>query len=115
MSKIAQKPKRDKKLNSFYAIRPWSHQHQPDHSEVEVYITASNSFEIIAEIHRPNVQEAYDIAEFIVRVVNDAQRKQGLLRDAMETLELCLEEADMTFASEQAADLIVARIKAEAT
>ncbi|MDE2029556.1 MAG: hypothetical protein KGI97_03225 [Alphaproteobacteria bacterium] len=56
-----------------HSIFPWEVQHQPDHSEIEAYIEITGEREIIAEIKSIN---HVAIAEFIVALVNEHNRKQ---------------------------------------
>jgi hypothetical protein len=55
-----------------HSIHPWSLQHHPDHSEIEAYIEITGKMEIIAVIKSINHA---DIAEFIVALANEHNRK----------------------------------------
>jgi hypothetical protein len=55
-----------------HSIHPWSVQHHPDHSEIEAYVEITGEMEIIAVIQSINHA---DIAEFIVALANEHNRK----------------------------------------
>jgi hypothetical protein len=51
------------------------------------------------------------MAALLCDLVNDNQRHKRLLAEAIEALELCLEESGLTFSTEQAAEKIIMRLK----
>ena len=112
MTKASQPKKPAKKLKCFYATRPWECRHHKDHSEIVAYVEASGNWEAVADFRTTSGVSAEDMALFICGLINDDQNNKPLLRDAMEALELCLEDDGLTFSSEQAADKVVTRIKA---
>jgi hemerythrin-like domain-containing protein len=112
MSKPAKQSKRDAKTRSFYALHPWECHHLKDHSVIVAYVEASGNWENIATIHATSGNGAETIAQFICGLVNEHQKNRSLLQEAMEALQLCLEDDHLTFSSEQAADHAVTRIKA---
>ena len=54
-------------LENAVAFHPWEVQHQPDHSEIEVYVEATGQWEIIAEIAG---EDHVAIADTIVALAN---------------------------------------------
>jgi hypothetical protein len=62
-------------------------------------------------IEHADIQRSPKIDQPVERRTKASQPNESLLRDAMEALELVLEEGGLTFASEQAADSIITRIK----
>ena len=96
---------------ALYAAQPWTCRHTKDHSEILAYVEASGAWEVIAEVRPTAGASSETAAAFIARVVNTNQQNQSALRDAMEALELCLEEDGLTFSSEQAAERSVNAIR----
>ena len=111
MTKRSKPKNSDKKPMSFYSAQPWQCHNSKDHSEITAYVEASGIWEVVAIIRQTAGASAAAMAEFITRLVNDNQKNKDLLREAMEALELCLEEEGLTFSSEQAADRVITRIK----
>lgn len=111
MKKTYKKPKTISSIKPIYALQPWVCQHYPDHSEIEAYVEATGDWEAVAEVHQTAGHSAEALADYIVRVINDNQKNKNLLLDAMEALQLCLEEDGLTFSSEQAVDRVFTRIK----
>ncbi len=52
-------------------FHPWEVQHQPEHSEIEVYVEATGQWEIVAEI---SGEDHIAIAETIVALANAKNR-----------------------------------------
>lgn len=100
-----------KKPRSLYSIHPWECRHNKDNFEIIAYVEASSKWETVATIHPTAGASAETMASFICHLVNENQKNASLLHDAMQALEACMEEADLTFTSEQAADSVVRRIK----
>ncbi len=98
-------------VERFCPNRPWECRHHADRSEIVAYIEVAAAWETVAVIPPITGSSAKATAEFIARLVNDSARTQSLLREAMEALQLCLEEDTLTFASEQAADRVAAEIR----
>ena len=96
----------------FYAAHPWQCQHHQDHSEITAYVEASGEWEAILTVHPASGASAEALAMYVATIMNEHQGKADLLHEAMTALELCLEEDKLTFASEQAADRVITRIKA---
>lgn len=96
---------------SFYASQPWKCRHLKNHSEILIYVEASGAWETIALIKPTAGASAETAAEFIMQAINACQQSQSALREAMEALELCLEEDGLTFSSEQVAERSVNAIK----
>lgn len=101
-----------KQPRQFYAVHPWQREHHPDRSGIKAYVEASGEWETILTVHPTSGASAEELAAFVAGIMNDHQGKADLLQDALEALELCLEEDHLTFASEQSADRVVTRIKA---
>ena len=96
---------------SFYATQPWKCRHLKTRSEILVYVEASGVWEKIATVQATAGASAETAAEFIMQAINASQQSQSALREAMEALELCLEEDGLTFSSEQVAERSVNAIK----
>lgn len=101
------------KPKSYYAAQPWECHHMEDVSVITAYVEASSNWEPIATIHPTSGHSAETIATFICGLINDHQKNKPLLQEAMEALQLCLEEDRLTFSSEQAADRVVTQIRAK--
>jgi len=95
----------------FYTVHPWQCRHLKDRSEITAYVEASGEWETILTVHPTSGASAEVVAAYVAALVNEHQSKADLLQEAMKALELCLEEAQLTFTSEQAADRVVTRIK----
>jgi hypothetical protein len=111
MTGTPQKSQITGQLKCLYALQPWRCVHYPNSSEIEAYAEASGQFEVVAFIPRTSGAAAETTANFICQVINDHAQNKNLLRDAMEAFELVLEDNGLTFASEQAIDAIITRIK----
>jgi len=96
----------------FYAAHPWQCRHREDRSDITAYVEASGEWETVLSVHPTSGASAEALATYVAAIMNEHQGKADLLQEAMEALELCLEEAQLTFTSEQAADRVVTRIKA---
>jgi hypothetical protein len=94
-----------------YSAHPWKCRYHKDRSEILAYVEASGAWETVADIRPTAGASAETMALFICDIINDNQKSKTLLQEAMEALELCLEEEGLTFSSEQAADSVVTRIK----
>jgi hypothetical protein len=111
MPKKAEPQSQIKKPKSFYAVNPWECRHHQNYSEIIAYVEASGTWEIIANIRQTSGASAETMASFICKIVNENQERQRLLLDAMNALQTCLDEDDLTFSSEQAADRVVNSIR----
>lgn len=96
---------------NFYSVHPWESRHYNDHSEIIAYVEVSENWESVLTVHTTSGKGHETTAEFILAIIHEHQRKQGVLKDALDALELCLEEDGLTFSSEQAAERAVAKIK----
>ena len=105
------KPSKPRSQKSFYSIHPWQSVHQKDGFALRAYVEASGEWETIMTIHSSSGCTAETMAEFVLNLINDNQRHQNILFEAMSALELCLQEDQMTVASEQAADRVITQIK----
>jgi hypothetical protein len=111
MPKVTKQSTPPKNTRSFYALHRWEAKHYKDRSEIEAYVEASGKTETVLTVHPTSGASAEAIAVFVCHLINHNQKNKNLLLDAMEALELCMNEADMTFATEQAADRVVTNIK----
>lgn len=104
---------RSKKVQrrEFYSLYPWQCRHAPDQSEIVAYVEASAKWETVSIISSTSGANAESVADYICNLINENQKNKNLLQDAMKALETCMEEASLTFSSEQAADSVVRRIK----
>jgi hypothetical protein len=96
----------------FYTAHPWECRHHDDRSEIAAYVEASGEWETVLTVQPTSGASAEVVAAYIAAIVNEHQSKADLLQEALTALELCLEEDRLTFASEQAADRVITRIKA---
>lgn len=100
-----------KKQRNYYAVHPWECRHYDDHSVITAYVEASGNWERVAEICNTSGASAETMATFLCNLINDNQKDRNLLVAAMNALQTCLDEANHTFTSEQAAESTVTRIK----
>jgi hypothetical protein len=101
-----------KQPRRFYAAHPWQCKHNEDRSDITAYVEASGEWETILTVHPTSGASAEALATYVAAIMNEHQGTAGLLQEAMTALELCLEEDQLTFTSEQTADRVVTRIKA---
>ena len=96
----------------FYTAHLWQCRHLEDRSEITAYVEASGEWETILTVHPTSGASAEVVAAYVTAIINEHQSRVDLLQEAVTALELCLGEDHLTFTSEQAADRVVARIKA---
>ena len=111
MPKATKPKKATASPRSLYVAQPWKCRHLKDHSEILVYVEASGAWETMGLVQPTGGASAETAAEFITQLINTSQQNQSALRDAMEALELCLEEDGLTFSSEQVAERSLNAIK----
>ena len=59
------------------------------------------------------MEEFCEVSEVRISAIgNGLNNHQELLQESMEALQLCLEEGELTFSSEQMADRVISRIQA---
>ncbi len=92
---------------------PWECRHYADHSEIVAFDGDTGASTTVAVIPQTPGHDAKAIADSLAALVNGSARTETLLRDAADALELVLEDG-LTFASEQAADSVVMRMKGKA-
>jgi hypothetical protein len=92
-------------------LEPWSCQHHPDHSLIEAYVMGKGDWETIAEVRASAYVNAEQLANFIIKAVNNYDRHQKLIAELASALELCLECEGITWEVEQEAGVILRRIK----
>jgi len=104
-SKIVSRPK------NYYCLQPWKAQHYPDRSEITAYVEMSGQWETVLVLVRPTSGfGAEEMASHITAVMNNHQKGQNLLHDAMQALEAVLKDG-LTFSTEQTAEHVVTHIK----
>jgi len=91
-----------------HTIAPWSCRHDSAKSEIEAYVEASGRREIIATLEQAGAFDAEQVAEFIIRAVNDFEKTHRLLEQMTQALENCL-ACDLTWEAENEADILVRR------
>jgi hypothetical protein len=104
-------PKTEPIARQLYSAQPWQSRHHEDYSEIVAYVEATGTWETIARVERTAGASAETAAAFIAHAINTGQQSRSVLRDAMDALQLCLEEDHLTFSSEQAAERSVTNLK----
>jgi len=110
MSKTPEEQSVVKKPINFYSIHPWVIQHQSEYSQIEAYVEASGEWEIILNVRSTSGASHITMAEYILSIVHEHQKKQCALQDAMNALEL-VQNDGLTFSSEQAMERAITNIK----
>jgi hypothetical protein len=100
-----------RKSRQFYRVEPWRCRHYQNRSEISAHVEASGQSEGVAIALPSSGASAEALGCFIVDLVNDNQRNEDVLLDALSVLELLLEEGRLTFTSEQAAEAVASRIR----
>ncbi|MFY9288427.1 MAG: hypothetical protein WAO98_07985 [Alphaproteobacteria bacterium] len=98
------------KKRCFYGIRPWSAAHYDGYSEISAYVEASGNIENIMTVRATSGASAEAIAEFALDLINDHQRNQHLLRDAIAALEAVMDDG-LDFSSEQNLEKNIQKLK----
>lgn len=111
-TKNASKFGKKRQPQELYALHPWQCRHHAERSELLAYVEANGQWQPVAIVPSTLTASARALAAYIAAIVNEHHRKADLLHEAMTALELCLEDDHLTFASEQAADRVITRIKA---
>ena len=95
---------------NYYALQPWKCRSLQDRMEILAYVEASGKWETVAVVPTTSGASAENVANFIVRLINDTHRHRDLYYDAMEVLETIMHDG-VNFSTEQAADSVLARMK----
>jgi hypothetical protein len=111
MSKNIVPQSRTKKPRSFQPLQPLECRHYKNHSEIVASIQAGKEWSLVAETRSLADINHEVMAKYICQLMNDNLSHKNILYDAMDTLKLCLSEANMTFSTEQAADCVLKRIQ----
>ncbi len=106
----AKQPK-EAKSRVYYQIHEWQCEHHKDCSEIKAYVEASGEWETVLEARPTSGASAETLADFVCGLINSNQEKNRLMRIALEALQTCLDEGDLNFTSEQAADHAIAQLK----
>jgi hypothetical protein len=101
-------PRHCDRIVARHTIAPWSCRHDRAKSEIEAYVEASGQREIIATLEQAGAFDAEQVAEFIIRAVNDFEKTHSLLEQMTQALENCL-ACDLTWEVENEADILVRR------
>jgi hypothetical protein len=95
-----------------YTFEPWSCVHRDEKSEIEAYVMATGKREIIAETRATFGSTAEAVAEFIVRAVNDIDKREHLINEMTAALEMCLEcEGPLDWSAEHDAEVSLRHAK----
>ena len=111
MSKTLKIQSPAKKPKHLYSTHPWKCHHSQDHTDIVAYVEASGHWEVVCIARDTSGASAESMATYISGLINDQQKNQTILNAAIDALELCLNEANLTFTSEQAVDSVLLRIK----
>jgi len=110
MPKTVRPEKSAKKQRGLYSIHPWEAHHKEKHSEITAYVENSGKWETVLTVHNTSGAAPETLASFILALVHEHQNKQNTLHDAMNALELVLNDC-LNFTSEQAIERVVRNIK----
>lgn len=110
MSKAKKSENPSKPPRCFYSIHPWKYHTHKDHSEIIAYVEASGDWETVLIVHDTAGANHETMAIFILAIINEHQEKRNVLCDAMDALELIINDG-LTFTSEQAAEHVITNIK----
>jgi hypothetical protein len=100
----------NRKTRNYYTVQRWKCIHQKDISMITAYVEGSD-WETIAEVKTTSGASAEMMAEYICSVINENQAQRMLLLHAQTALQTCLEEDELSFASEQSAERVMSLIK----
>jgi hypothetical protein len=102
-----------KNTRRYFALQPWQLELNADQIVITAHVEASGKREAIVIINQTSGAMREELAAYICRIVNDFHNNQNLLQDAMDALEQVVEEAGLTFSSEQAVDQVITRFRAK--
>ena len=78
---------KETRVDSVYALEPWVCTHFGDLSEIDAYIVGTGKWETIANVQAVEGIDAEDIADFIVRAVNNQAKMNGFVSELVSVLE----------------------------
>lgn len=110
MPKTPKPQSHTKKPINYYSIHPWACRHLKNHSEITAYVEISSTWEKVLDVCSTSGATHETMAAYILSVIHEHQKKQCALHDAMNALQLVLNDG-LTFTSEQAMELAVTNIK----
>lgn len=110
MPKAPKQTVHDNKSRCYYMVHPWEHSNCGDQTEVSAYVEASGKWEVVAVVRPTSGASAETIASYITGIINQQQRRQDLLQDAIHALELVMNDG-LNFSSEQAIEHALRGIK----
>jgi len=110
MTKSSKSQSHTKKPINFYSIHPWACRHLKDHSEITAYVEISSKWEKVLDVCSTSGSHHETMAGYILSVIHEHQKKQNALHDAMNALQLVLNDG-LTFTTEQAMEHAVTNIK----
>ena len=110
MAKSRKSQNTNKNSKTLYAIHPWDCRHQKSHSEIVAYVEASSKWETVLTVHHTAGAGHEAMAAYVLALIHEHQRKQGVLKDALDALEAVINDG-LTFTTEQAAERAVTNIK----
>jgi hypothetical protein len=93
-----------------YATQPWKVEVEQEGAVIEAYVEGTDKWESVAIVLPTSGASAGKMARFIVGLVNDNQKQEPLLENALAALESVSEEG-LTFASEQAVEHAVTELR----
>jgi hypothetical protein len=101
---------RKRNLHDRYLETPWRCEARNGQWEILAYAAVSDQWETIAVL--PSGARTKSMANFIVTLINEAITNKDTLREASSALEAILTEG-LNFSTEQDADRVVRRVKAQ--
>src|SRR5580658_3503421 len=93
-----------------YATQPWRVEVEQEGAVIEACVEGTDKWESVAIVLPTSGASAGKMARFIVGLVNDNQKQESLLENALAALESVSEEG-LTFASEQAVEHAVTELR----
>lgn len=103
-----------KNKKPLFTFEPWSCIHQSGKSQIEAYVAASGRREVIAETLPTPGSSAEAVAEFIVRAINDIDKREHLINEMEAALEICLECEGLNWSAEHDAEVALRHAKSRA-
>jgi hypothetical protein len=93
-----------------YATQPWRVEVEQEAAVIEAYVDGTDKWESVAIVLPTSGASAGKMARFIVGLVNDNQKQEPLLENALTALESVSEEG-LTFTTEQAVEHAVTELR----
>ena len=98
------------RARQFYSLQPWQCRVIEDRAEILAFVEA-HGWQPVLTVNPTPGATAEALATYVTGIINRHQTREDLLQEAMSALATCLEEDEMTYTSEQAADRVITRIK----